>query len=711
MSKNTNLSVTLLVKGDAGKELKKITDQQVKDAQKINQQWTQIGTAQAKVVNTAKAGTQATISTARAGDQLLRTNRMLEGVLRQQSIQTKLQSQLLKQQENSAKHMASWMKQVEQSSQRTQKASKETSSLWQKGGAVAGGVAVGGAVISSALQKPRTYDEQLTRIAITATGGQGLSTENRLKKIGDLDNMIKTAVRSGGGTREDAAQAINTLIASGKYDLDTVAPALNIATKTAFSQGASANDAAILTGRMQDFGITNLQEGHDIAVKGSQLGGFEYKDQAKWLAQQMAAAKAIGYSGKQGLIHLVGMNQVAMSTAGSTDEGGNNVVNLLAKLSSREFSKSIGDNIKIQKGDPTKLEGKKKPHQVFDWEKYAINQREQGVYGVDAFMKLLERQLVGNKEYQALQKKAQNSKNSTEQKQAIEDMIGIAGGSEIGKIIADRQALMAAYAVSYQKDNLNKMTGQLQNSSGTVNDDIKVATAREWAKNQAIEQEKLFSQSKAYDVIAEPLAKVKAAIVDFAQKHDGLAAATYAATVALTALAGAGATAAVLNGGLSGGKGGVLQKAGGTVIRGGSAIATGTGVLVGSAAGQVTIAGALGYGVGTVSRNMYMTTEKGRQFDDWAGEKVAQIWATLGSQEAKDALDSQAKFDQMIAEQQNLATVMSSNFLMLAKTFKDNKTVFPSIPQTHFTGSLADNIANHAAQQEQRHGAPYALGK
>lgn len=38
--------------------------------------------------------------------------------------------------------------------------------------------------------------------------------------------------------------------------------------------------------------MTDIQEGHDIAVRGAQLGSFEYKDQAKWLAQQMAAAKA-----------------------------------------------------------------------------------------------------------------------------------------------------------------------------------------------------------------------------------------------------------------------------------------------------------------------------------------------------------------------------------------------------------------------------------
>ncbi|MDW2766255.1 hypothetical protein R5K46_20535, partial [Acinetobacter baumannii] len=85
-----------------------------------------------------------------------------------------------------------------------------------------------------------------------------------------------------------------------------------------------------------------------------------------WLAQQMAAARAVGYSGEKGFVELVAMNQVAMKTAGTADEAGNNVVNLLAKLSSREFSKSIGDAVVPRAGDPTKSDGKKKPKEVFD---------------------------------------------------------------------------------------------------------------------------------------------------------------------------------------------------------------------------------------------------------------------------------------------------------------------------------------------------------
>ena len=115
---NPTVSLTLQIKGQqAGQEMKKISDQQISATKQINQQWTQIGSAQAKFVATAKTGTQATVQTARASDGLLRTNRMMEGVLRQQSIQTRIQSQQFKQQQATVQRLTGLMQQQQQSAQ------------------------------------------------------------------------------------------------------------------------------------------------------------------------------------------------------------------------------------------------------------------------------------------------------------------------------------------------------------------------------------------------------------------------------------------------------------------------------------------------------------------------------------------------------------------------------------------------------------------
>ncbi|MEC5496989.1 phage tail tape measure protein [Acinetobacter baumannii] len=684
---NSTVSLTLQIRGQqAAQEMKRISDQQVQATTKINTQWTQIGSAQAKFVNTARAGTRETLNTARAGDQLLRTNKLLEGVLRQQGA-------LLKQQVGSAQQLANWTKQVEQSSKRTHQSTQQTMSLWQKGTAVTGGAIAGGMYFSNALQKPRDYDQQLTYIAATATGGQGMAPEARLAARGQLNEYIKAAVRGGGGTREDAAEAANTLIASGKYELNNVAPALNTAVKTAFATGAMATDAATLTTRMQDFGITDLQRGHDIAVRGGQLGSFEYKDMSKWLAQQMAAASAVGYSGEKGLVELVAMNQVAMKTAGTADEAGNNVVNLLAKLSSREFSKSISDAVIAQSGDPTKSDGKKKPKQVFDWNTYAIQQREQGVYGVEAFVKLLERQLAGNAQYTKLQKQAASS-NSVTRKAALEDMSNIAMGSEIGNIIADRQALMAALSVVYNKDTLNDLRKQLPNASGTVAADFDMVSRTEWAKDQAMNQEKLFAQSKAYDAISESLGGLKDTITKSAAENENLAGVTYGAAVAVGGLALAAGAAAF-----------TLKTMGGIKT---PDLPSTTGGLASKASNAAKIAGLVGAA--------YTGYQIFKPIDDAGYSMVSDLLAKVGigsggerpdfvqqaiEQSKAQQASAEEKSSQLIAEQQKqnqLSQEMIKKINTLINVTGQNKTI-------NFSGGLLGAISENAAAEEKRHGA------
>ncbi|MFW1760556.1 phage tail tape measure protein [Acinetobacter calcoaceticus] len=694
---NSTVSLTLQIRGQqAAQEMKRISDQQVQATTKINTQWTQIGSAQTKFVNTARAGTRETLNTARAGDQLLRTNKMLEGVLRQQSIQTKLQSQLLKQQVGSVQQLASWARQVEQSSKRTHQSTQQTVSLWQKVPAIAGGTVAGGMYISNAMQKPRDYDQQLTYIATTATGGKGMSPESRLAARGQLNEYIKAAVRGGGGTREDAAQAANDLIASGKYEINTVAPALNTAVKTAFATGASATDAAALTVRMQDFGITDLQRGHDIAVRGGQLGSFEYKDQAKWLAQQMAAARAVGYSGEKGLVELVAMNQVAMKTAGTTDEAGNNVVNLLAKLSSAEFSKSIADAVRVKSGDPTKSDGKKKPAQVFDWSTYAIQQRDQGVYGVEAFVKLLERQLAGNAQYTKLQAQAKSS-DSTTRTAALNDMSNIAMGSEIGNIIADRQALMAALSVVYNKDTLKDLRTQLPNASGTVAADSAMVRQTEWAKDQAMNQEKLFAQSKAYDAISESLGNLKDTITKGAAENENLAAVTYGAAVAVGGLALAAGAAAFTLKSMGGIKTPDLPTGTGSSVKGskvgGLLKAVGLGALVYEGANGLVKG--LDLGVEAVTgykperrsaMEMYLDSHKNNE------------------QSQKEVIQQQEKWFAPLLDKQDKQNALSQELINKINTLIN--VTGQNKPTINFSGGLLGAISENAAAQEKRHGAP-----
>ncbi len=702
--KNTTVSLTLQIKGNAGQEMKKISDQQIQATTKINQQWTQIGSANAKFVQTAKAGTQATVNTARAGENLLRTNRMLEGVLRQQSIQTKLQSQQLKQQQSSAQQMANWMKQVAQSSRQTKQEAQQTVSFWQKGVALGGAAVAGGAVVSSALQKPRDYAQQMTYITATATGGQGLTAEQRLAKTSTFEGFVKNAVRNGGGKREDVAAALNELIASGKYDESNVSSALLSSSKTAFAAGADTVDAAKMTIAMQNFGVKNLDLAQDRSMRAGQVGSFEYKDLAKFLPGQMAMAKSFGYSGDEGLVKLLALNQTAKSTAADSSEAGNNVVNLLQKLSSRELADTLADKVSNTDGLPTKAVKNKKGQvvsQEFDWATYSTQQREQGVYGVEAFVKLLERQLQGNAQYTKLQKEANAAKTDEERKAKLEDMSNIAMGSELGQFLADRQALLAAMAAVYNKDKTVALEKEIGNAAGTVDSDLSMIKQTEWAKDQAADQEGLFAQSKAYDSVSETLGKVKENITDWAQKHEELAANAYKASVALAAVAAAGAVGTVLGGG-KGGAGKVIGGAASAARAGGGLVMAGAAKFAGPAA-AVAGAGAVGYGVGTVISKNFV---EGTSFGDKLGETIAKTLAVFGSEDAKAALEAQAKYDQMIAEQQTnnqYSKELIGSIKTLINVTSQNKPVI-NMPGSPLMQSMSSNSAN----EEKRHGAPPA---
>jgi len=647
--KNTTVSLTLKIQGNAGQQLKRIADDQVRSTQKINQNWTQIGTAQARFVSTAKAGTQATLSTAKASEKNLQTNRMLEGVLRQQSIQTRLQAQAFKQQQSSAAQMLATMQRMEQSARQTRQHVNKTnqdlkssSSLWQKGTAVAGGTVAGGMVISNAMQKPRDYAQLMTYIAATASGGQGLSTADRLGQMKTLEGYVRDTVRNGGGKREDVAAALNELIASGKYDTSTVQPALMASAKTAFAAGADTIDAAKMTIAMQNFGVRDLALAQDRSMRAGQVGSFEYKDLARYLPEQMAMAKVAGYSGDEGLVKLLALNQTAKITAADSSIAGNNVVNLLQKMTSRELTNTLEKAITDLDGLPTRAVKNKKGKVVgqgFDVEGYFIQERGKGNYAVEALVKLVDRELKGNDRYTKLRKEADAAKTSDERRRLLDEMSSIAMGSQIGQFIADRQAMSALLAVQQGKAALPGLEKEIGAAKGTVDADLAMINQTEWAKNQALEQEKLFAQSKAYDALSGSLGGLKDMVVGVASKHETLAGAAYGATVALTALAG-GATAAAVVNTVAGGKGGKLAGAAAKVV-GGAAIATKVG-------GGVALAGAAGYGVGTlVSKGI-----EGTSLNDKIGELATKVWAALGNETAQAALEANAKYEQMIAQQE-----------------------------------------------------------
>lgn len=719
MSKNTTVSLTLQVKGNAGAELKRIADHQLKAVQKINSEQQKLKPLQEGQVTSAKKlldemrkqGTAlaAQKKEAQAVDLVRKLGIRTEQQIRQEVIKTQATYQKLsilqrqgvvtaKDMERAYASMKSKVAQLnaelgktaqqEKQIQQAHKMNGTGSSRFQGAVAVGGAVAASGMVLSNALQKPRDYQQQMTYIMATATGGQGLSTKQRLEQGNSLHQYVKDAVRTGGGTREDAAEALNTLIASGKYDVGNVAPALNASTRTAFAAGAQATDAAKMTLAMQDFGVRDISLGQDRAMRAGQVGSFEYRDMAKFLPEQMAAATAAGYSGDDGLVKLLSLNQMAKSTASDSNAAGNNVINLLQKLSSKELNDSLADKVENTSGLPTRNTLNKKGKvvgQEFDWATYAIEQRGQGVYGVEAFVKLLEHQLAGNKQYTQLQAKAKNAGTDEERKALLNDMSNIAMGSELGKFLADRQALMAAMAAVYNKDKASQLETGIANAKGTVNSDLELIKSQEWSKDQAMNQEKLFAQSKAYDSVSGALGTLKDNVTQAAQGNEKLAAAAYSAATAVAALGAASAVGSVLGGG----KGGAVAD--------------------GKTAPKAKGGGSLGK-VGTAA-TAYLGYESIKAIDDSFYSAIDKLFGGNGEkkdflQEAIDkSLQQQAQQNSELIAKQEQNNQLSADVSAKLGTLIDATRANKPIPFN--SGSLADLYgSSNSPSQENRHGAP-----
>ncbi|MCU4307011.1 phage tail tape measure protein [Acinetobacter ursingii] len=713
MNKNTTVSLTLQIKGQqASQEMKRISDQQVTATTKINQQWTQIGNAQAKFVNTAKAGTRETINTARAGDQLLRTNKMLENVLRQQSIQTKIQGQLYKQNVASAQQLANWTKQIEQSSKRTQQHVQQTTGsmgLMQKGGAIFGGVTGGymaaKAVAATPLERGRNFYKGLYEAGASITGGfKGMSAEQAKAARDELKVYAKDAVRMGHGTVEGVAEAANILAASGNYEKvsDLKSPLVAIS-KSSFASGASEEDMARLAGQVKQFGIPvdRTQAALDRMMQSGYAGGFELKDMSQFLPEVLSTATGAGYRGERGLNMVTTHLQLARKYTGTAGEAKTNIEDLYGLVSQKHFKDAIAKNIDVEAGDPTKTG--KKGAKVFDLTTFLANNALKDIDSTTSIAMLMNRQLSKNKNYnklnadlaEALQNK--DSQRAEELKSALELVIR----GEFGDIFHNKQSLsgISAVVTGAKNGDLQKIGDESWSGEGSVERVFKDKSGEEFAQAEALEQETILAQIKIYETVNGKLGGFEKGLTLVMQSNQGLAAAALAATGALTVLAataGGGALGGVLTGGKSVGKPPI---AGGTLATGGKSnkFVKGAGALL-----MAPVAYDVGYSIGTGVRDTYMKTEAGQKFDDKMGSFIAHILSPF-SEEAKAAVEAQDKYDQMIAEQQK----QNQQSERVIQTLLDVKgAITANKPVFNFGGSLLDGISQNAQQQEKRHGAP-----
>ncbi|WP_308571038.1 phage tail tape measure protein [uncultured Haemophilus sp.] len=456
---------------------------------------------------------------------------------------------------------------------------------------VAAGATAAGMVLAQPMKKQMDYDRSLAMTANTAFAERDVA--GRIAGKTELNNAVKSAVEIGGGTKEDALGALDTMLASGAVKADTAMKLLPTLQKGATATGASTDDLAkIAISAMQQFGISedHIGEVLDKAVAAGQAGNFELADMARWLPQQMAAGKAAGLSGMAGFEALLMANQQARVTAGTSDEAGNNLVNLLAKLTSKETADRF-KKIEI-KGKDGKTHG-------VDFIASMEAQKKKGKNSIEAFMSIMDQVVGQDGKYQELQKKLKGAKKE-DQAKLLEEMTNLVEGTAIGQIISDRQALMALLGIRNNvslgkevKESLDKSEGAVDTSHAVIKDTNSYKV--EDAKNNVD-----FAQMEGMKGFNDALGDISVKIAEYAKTYPDL---TTKIATAGTVVAALSAAAIAASGSLRllGGNGG-LGLGMGDVLGGGMSSKAGAAAGVGKAGKFFKIGGgtALGVGVGAL---------------------------------------------------------------------------------------------------------------
>ena len=646
----------------------------------------------------------------RTGQSMVQTNRLLSQMLQQQQRQSSLITQQLRQQQrdyqlqlNTLRQQVTASNQLRQNLQQAGQAQRNHTANAQNGAGGSGwgakAAAVGGAVIGAAsvLQEPiqRTvnYDRDLHYAS------QKLSNNSEdWKTIKNwMNSTIVDNAKKGGVNRDQSFLAMDSLIATGAYNDDNLekmkgnlAKAHFEAAKSALASGGDILDFANVGTAAKRRGLDE-SKAQAMVIKADDLGAMSAKDLAKVLPAQLGALPADKVNGERQFAQLVALNEVAMNTAGDANEAANNVKNLLTKMYSDDTNKRLKKDYKI---DLPQLYAKGK---------------DAGKTDFDVLNRVVDSILAKDQNAKSLVAKIKSAGDDKDKLNILKTQQGIFEQSGLAAILPDIQSLMALVAANRYGDNWEKMTNVALTEGEATRDKKYDYNQKELASYglNAADVVRKDGEFQTLQSTVQQLGKMGTKVAELTDQYPELTKAMGTAELALKALAVAGAGAAV--GGMIAGRGGAVATSGGAAAAGatlasGSALAT---------AGQFALAGGLGYGIGTGIRNMYMTRETGQKFDDFLGEKIAQLWQYMpdfvGGDTARESVEAQAKYDEMIAQQESQNQKIEEQ-TQLSKDLSNKLSTLITVTQQNKPvvningGSLVDQISQHAAKEEKRHG-------
>lgn len=708
MSKNSVVSLTLHLKGQqVSQELKRIATDQLTAIKKINTEQQKLVPIQTTQVNTAKKVSdelrkQGQALTAQKREALaLDTARKL-GIRTEQQINAEIKktqnsyaqlSILQRQGVVSAKDMErayTAMKsrvaalngelgktvQAEKQIQQVQKSGGSGMSTLQRGAAVAGAVVGAGYVLQQPIKRTVDYDKDL-HYASQRLSDSPADWKTTKKWMNDI--IVGNAV-AGGVSRDDSFLAMDQLIADGAYgDSDLAKVKQNLAkahfeaTKSALAAGGDIADFA-------DVGLAARKRGLDeskvqaMVIKADDLGAMSAKDIAKALPAQLGKLSEDKVNSERMVAQLIALNEIAMKTAGNASEADTNVNNYLGKMYSDDTNKRL-----------------KKQYGVDLPTRYAAG-KDVGKTDFDVFADVVDEILISDKNMQALIRQMVSAESDSKAAAILESKKAIFEQSGLAAILPDQQALMTLVATKRYRNDWQDMTN-IAMTKGVETRDLKYNYNKEELASYGINAADVTRKNAEYQTLQSTigvLGDMGTKMAELTEKYPVLVTAMGGTELALKALtvAAGGAAFAVI---ASGKKDAIPDLPTGVKPKGLPKINASNGL---KAAGFAGLAYA-GYELfEPLDDLIYSTLDKARGGSGERPDFVQQAIDKSIAAQAQQTADLIAKQEQANKLSQDMIGKLNS----LISVTQQNK------PIPFNTGNLLNDISNHAAAEEKRHG-------
>lgn len=417
--------------------------------------------------------------------------------------------------------------------------------------AVAAGAWAGGTVLANPMRRVASYDMRLAQMANTAfngteLNGRKLSIDEQLQRRRDGKTQLEAYIRAAtaeGGTRDDNLSALDKLIARGIFSPQEAGKMLPMISKAATAAGSSSEEmTGVVMAAVQNakIPVDQIPKALGMALKAGQMGGFELKDMATWLPKMLAMGGLSGLRGTDGLASILAASQLAVTSAGSTEEAGNNVVNFLQKITSADTAHDF------KKIGARSMQDKKKGEKGIDLYGTLAKAREEGIDPVEAFTRLVRKVAEGDKGFSQLQRMAGDAKNDKEKSALYSSMADILQSRGVGKTIQDRQAMLALLPMLFDPKAYRDMKNRIL--QGNEQD---VTTNQQFIKEQPgfkFQQGENLKEQGEYDSIGklnEAVGGVVDSLTKYGAQYPGLTASIVGATTAVSALAVAAGAASL----------------------------------------------------------------------------------------------------------------------------------------------------------------------